>query len=840
MFSGGDGVAGDEDGLSWLGKQNAAGSGGDAGEGEDVDALRDGIGCWIDAFEYLKPCLDWFNAAVFGVFAGNLKLFLQCDGRGFDLVFEGQPHGAGEGGEAANGVVLERGQEDVRDVGRLRRASLAHSGGENLWGQPRVDDDLDAVAFHERGRGVAGTGITRLIPEGVLSEGADGDDAGGGNHSRNRTGTRRGYAVWMNMIRFAAVGVLAVPGGVGAQVQPAAGELPWFLQLGESSMQLRARVPVARQVVLVPDAQTLSDEVSKWTPQAQWPVLIEDDVLAPMFIRRFKPKLVLRRSSVGGWSDEGAATQMVAAAAAAWGGTGSPRAAATAAGLPPPSGLIISDPSDSAAVAAVLLSAGRGQDIAWIDGSFGTPNGVLSAEKTAAFVQQVEAAATATNLSWQTLGDQIDTLTICRAMSARGHTAAPVPIPKDQGGPVAMTDVLGRTASGQRWAVAGWIFGSAARSAYMANCSLFLPRINVWMCDTYPDSPPWTNWSMTSAAADLQKAGYQVTLLEHVTVASLNAADMEGLKSDLVLMNSKGNADFFQMAGGGDADPGDVPILDQPAALSMIHSWSLRSPDDSATVGGRWLLHGVYAYVGSSEEPQLQAFVPPELVAKRIAGGVPLLVAARWWPASDRPMERTWRINTIGDPLMIVPPPKGTIRRPAPPQQRADLADLVNVKQKAVQRMQTAQTSPSDENFAAAISDVALLGLDKMAAELWTAASQKGVNGPLTARAAFGSLYRMGDHDAVVAAWGRLVAPSLLEGDMLWAMFGPSLSQGTSDEVLSVLGQAIVPGGVVGRTSRLVPVLASRYGSGAAMATIDRAIGIATNVRQRRALEALR
>ncbi|MDP7518770.1 MAG: hypothetical protein QF438_01320, partial [Phycisphaerales bacterium] len=210
----------------------------------------------------------------------------------------------------------------------------------------------------------------------------------------------------MNMIRFAAVGVLAVSGGVGAQVQPAAGELPWFLQLGESSMQLRARVPVARQVVLVPDAQTLSDEVSKWTLQAQWPVLIEDDVLAPMFIRRFKPKLVLRRSSIGGWSDEGAAAQMVAAAAAAWGGTGSPRAAATAAGLPPPSGLIISDPSDSAAVAAVLLSAGRGQDIAWIDGSFGTPNGVLSAEKTAAFVQQVEAAATATNLSWQTLGDQ--------------------------------------------------------------------------------------------------------------------------------------------------------------------------------------------------------------------------------------------------------------------------------------------------------------------------------------------------------------------------------------------------------------------------------------------------
>lgn len=644
----------------------------------------------------------------------------------------------------------------------------------------------------------------------------------------------------MKMIHSAAVGVVALSASGAAQEQPPTGSLPWFLKLGESSMQLRARVPVARQVVLVPDVQTLSDEVSKWTPAAQWPVLIEDDVLAPMFIRRFKPKLVLRRSSVGAWPDGGAAASMTAAAAAAWGGTGSPRAAAQAAGLPVPSGLVISDPTDPAAAAAVLLAAGRGQDIAWIEGTFGTPDGVLSAQQTAAMVQQVEAAASATGQSWQTLGDAIDTLTICRTMSARGHTAAPVPIPKEQGGPVAMTDVLGRTASGQRWAVAGWIFGSAARSAYMANCSVFLPRINAWMCGTYPDTTPWTNWSMTPAAADLQKAGYPVTLLEHVTVASLNAADMEGLKFDLVLMNSKGNADFFQMAGGKNADPGDVPILDHPAALSMIHSWSLRSPDDDATVGGRWLLHGAYAYVGASEEPQLQAFVPPGLMAKRIAGGVPLLVASRWWPASERPMSRTWRINTIGDPLMIMPPPKGTIRRPVPPQQRGDLTNLVDVKQEAMQRMQAAQTSPSDTTFAAAITAVAMLGLDKMAAELWTAASEKNANGPLTARAAFGSLYRMGDHDSVVAAWNRLVDPSLLDGDMLWSMFGPSLGEGTPDDVLSVLGQAITPGGVVGRTSRLAPVLAERYGSGAASALINRAIGIATNVRQRRAIEALR
>ena len=92
-------------------------------------------------------------------------------------------------------------------------------------------------------------------------------------------------------------------------------QLPWFLSLGESSMQLRARVPVARQVVLVPDLATLCDEVGRWSPKAHWPVLIEDDFLAPMFIRRFVPHVVYRRASVGGKKPGGEA--IIAAAASA-------------------------------------------------------------------------------------------------------------------------------------------------------------------------------------------------------------------------------------------------------------------------------------------------------------------------------------------------------------------------------------------------------------------------------------------------------------------------------------------------------------------------------------------
>ena len=64
----------------------------------------------------------------------------------------------------------------------------------------------------------------------------------------------------------------------------------------------------------------------------------------------------------------------------------------------------------------------------------------------------------------------------------------------------------------------------------------------------------------------------------------------------------------------------------------MVHSFSLQRPDDANTVGGRFLSRGVYAYVGSVDEPYLAAFVPPALQVRRLAVGVPFLLAGRMWP----------------------------------------------------------------------------------------------------------------------------------------------------------------------------------------------------------------
>jgi hypothetical protein len=526
---------------------------------------------------------------------------------------------------------------------------------------------------------------------------------------------------------------------------------------------------------------------------------------------------------------------LVAAAAAAWGGGATPRAAAIAAGLPVPAGLIVSNPNDPAVAAAVLLAAGRGQDIAWVRVPSGGSGSTLSLSKTTALVEAVEQAAAATGLQWNSLGDEIDSVTLCRKLAGRGTTSAST---AGQGNTAAITDLLGRTAGGQRWAVAGWIFGSPSRAAWMANCSLFLPRVNAWLCDTYPNSPPWSQWALVPAAEVLKNKQYQVTLLQHETLAQLQMAAPLGLSTDLIMMNSKGNADFFRMADGQDGDPGDIPVLDTPAALSMIHSWSLRAPDNDGTVGGRWLEHGVYASVGSTKEPQLQAFVPPSIVAKRLAGGIPFLVAARWWPDPNVAMSRPWQIQTIGDPLMLAPPPRGSLRRLVPA--KAAGGGAVAVQESAVEHMLRTEASPSDAAFAAAIADLVLIGQDAVAAKLWTAATEKNAGGPASARAVFGALFRQGDRTAMLQAWERLASPSMIDGDMLWAAFGATLGEGTSDQTLDALSRAISPGAVVTRTERLLPILSRRYGSGSVVGLLQRAESMATTSRERQAIVKLK
>lgn len=117
-------------------------------------------------------------------------------------------------------------------------------------------------------------------------------------------------------------------------------------------------------MVLVKDEASFLDEISHWRLEARWPVLIEDDIFAPQFIRAFKPAQVLRRIEKAPNVDDPAALKAAIANAvsSAWNASARnmpPLSAITAQTYTPP-GIAIMDTSDPAWVAGVALAAGRG------------------------------------------------------------------------------------------------------------------------------------------------------------------------------------------------------------------------------------------------------------------------------------------------------------------------------------------------------------------------------------------------------------------------------------------------------------------------------------------------
>ena len=164
--------------------------------------------------------------------------------------------------------------------------------------------------------------------------------------------------------------------------------------------------------------------------------------------------------------------------------------------------------------------------------------------------------------------------------------------------------------------------------------------------------------------------------------------------------------------------PGELNV---PLALHFTHSHSLKAPGNSNTIGGQWLDHGVYAYVGSVDEPRLPGFVPPKVFADRWRNLVPFLIAGRKWDNSP-----AWKINTLGDPLMICRPPslEANARRPAP-----DVADDddVDLGEHVKTLMRRAAEDETGDAIAEALATLDLLGKDSVAIRMWQLAGQRGL-----------------------------------------------------------------------------------------------------------------
>jgi hypothetical protein len=466
----------------------------------------------------------------------------------------------------------------------------------------------------------------------------------------------------------------------------------WAAALGMRVAHVNAAFPTVDQVVIVPDEATYIEELSRWSPRGRWPVLFADDLLAPMFIRRFKPAHVIRRDP-GAGATSVTRQQLEAVVVRAWGGDPQNqtwRETFDQHGYIPP-GVVITTVRDPAWTAGVALAAGRGQPIGWLDEPFGRPNQALEPDELSRLQDAVDGLVAGTGYPHAALGDAIDAITLCRSVGGRVDLAAPGTKSEIR----AVTDVIGRAGFGPRYAFTGWIFGDRTRCAYVAMCALFLPRDRFLLVNTYPVEGNWQTYDIDVAATTLSVRGYQVETRRGDRAGLKAWSNMlpGGINGDVVVMNSKGNANFFDLSDGR-VFCGDVPVLNEPAAIHLIHSWSMRTPDNPATVAGRWLQHGAYAYVGSVDEPTLSAFLPPRVLAGRWASGVPWLIGARRW--DDSP---AWKVNTFGDPLMLSRPPSAA----KPPRLVQAVEDEQDLRARVTARMRQADTADSGADFAGAI-----------------------------------------------------------------------------------------------------------------------------------------
>jgi len=602
-------------------------------------------------------------------------------------------------------------------------------------------------------------------------------------------------------------------------------DVPWAVQLGNRIAAVERAFPIIDRVVLVPDARTYLDELSRWSPAGRWPVLIEDDHFAPLFVRAFKPKQLIRRPSVqtDDSSDNVTLAELQAVVIRAFGGQ--PETDDIAGVFErqkfEPAGVVVTSLRDEAWTAAVALAAGRGQPIGLVDESFGTPGGTLSNAVSRRCRNAIHSAAQETGFTFGELGEKLETITVCREMAGKMRVELPArqqlnTTAAQKHGPIATTDFLCRLENGDRFGFAGWIWGDAAQCAYMAMSSLFLSRDDVLLYNSYQESGQWSVFSMQKTVEVLEQLEFTVedVVGTDATPRAWQQMIRHGLSHDVMLMNTKGNADWFELRGG-PVDCLDVPLLDRPLALHMVHSWSLTAPATPGTLGHRWLRNGVYAYVGSAHEPFLPAFVPPDAVAKRSVSGSPFLISARHWGGQ---FAVPWRVQTIGDPLMLWISPSMEVRRrvegpyDGPGESlREALPDL----------MRDGAADPSGSALVEAFALLRMFGEDSVAASLWGNVADGGVS-PGAARAAMPSLFRVGDRQGLLDAFLLLERRDPRAEDMVWHSWQTLSPRTLQETALTVLLGAIREDWPHTDIRRLIPAIEAAYGKDRVRLEIDR------------------
>ena len=651
------------------------------------------------------------------------------------------------------------------------------------------------------------------------------------------------------MVMFAATQQTTSP----AATNQTAPKNPWCVELGLRVAGVEAKIPTLDRVVLVKDEASFLDEISHWRLEARWPVLIEDDILAPQFIRAFKPAQVLRRVEKAPNVDDPAVLKAAIenAVSSAWNTTtpkNSPLEAITAQTYTPP-GIAIMDTSDPAWVAGVALAAGRGLVPVFIPGNFGGANDVLAADQFDKLSKAVDQCFVSTGLSYGQLGDALDGAVLCKTTaqktilnvsdalrpSARGMPAIN---PAD---PVAVTDALCRNTDGSRYAFCGAMFGTSTYCAYAAMSSLFLSRNSIGAFNSY-QSADFAKYGFTELAQKLPESGYTTKIWTGTTAHILDWRQMlsHGFDCDVLFLNSSGNSDFFELGTPGKtpmkerAAPGDIPILSKPLVLHMIHSWSLTAPMSHASIGGRWLESGVYAYVGSVQEPYLPAFSPPAEIMARCVNFVPYLIASRVW---EGPFALPWRVATLGDPFMLIQAPKSftpSARKAPPPPVPGQEEVLANCKKLLVQSKEDKEGTAS----IAALRELIQLGEDKSATQFWSLCAVKSF-APRVAPFALEPLFRQRNANQFLTAYRMVDQPTPRANDMLWQLWGDQLVEINDGDTILLFQKAVRSPWAVNDWRRLMPALSRIMSVDSARGELLKAAAKEQDLNQKKSLQEL-
>ena len=556
-------------------------------------------------------------------------------------------------------------------------------------------------------------------------------------------------------------------------------QLPPPIRLGVRVRTIRQAAPVVPVVVLVPTPQAYLEAISRWHPTARFPILIDDGTPGAReqigrFVRAFKPTRVVTPTLASEpWRGDRAARieRLSAAHRRALGlrpiDDPLPEMATSPVVAP---GIVVADPDDPAWTAAVALAAGWAQPLVFVEGFNQNLSGSLTTEQVDLLASEIALAAQQTGLTWDRLGDQLDAIALCLNTPAK-YTAFDGS--KEQ--VLAVTDRLGRNAGATRWAWASQVPGTHRDAAYMAMCSLFLPPTRAWLFDGYPtEGEPWTTWDLTSAAPVLERMGLAPRLLDgrEAGMRDWRLAASRPLDADLVIVNTRGNAPWFEL-NPGRAWMGDIPILERPAAVHFTHSWSANRPGQRGTIAGRWLDRGAFAYVGSVAEPFLHAFIPGPIIANRLGASYPWAALAR----HDGPVPGVgvvWKIAVLGDPLFTPGEPGRRIEQPLPFEAMDDLS-------------QQAAEAIRSRAFERGVNLLVRLGRDGDAARLVAAIVEQQPDAltPGLAEASIPAVFRAGSAGTLETLYRALPPERQADEqlrDYLWLALRPVLEASTGAE----------------------------------------------------------